>query len=424
MTTGFIGSIILITDFSEDEGYENFSRNAKVEAHLFYESLSENSLEGLKSHADDYKTYYVTGLNLVERDELNSHHIELPETISKSGIIFPKHDDGWIFVLPTQETNLYLVIDDGLDFDLISPKIIASILFPFVTMFSILGFAFWYISKYIAKPIKSLSHSLNQFGNGDMNARVKHYQTEPIKSLSLGFNEMATQIQELVNDYRVLLGAIPHELRTPVARTKFALGLSKQAKTQEEHFQHIEYADGYLAQLEAIVDSTLSFSKLYSENVKKTHKFSLKKLIRDEINAQDVEHLKIQFNCFIDEVNGNPKVIRLAISNILRNAIKYAKTKVVIETSTDSNKHVICTISDDGKGIPKGERRNIFKPFYRLDQSRSRKTGNLGLGLAVVELISRKIDGSVKAEKSLLGGATICFKWDGLNTPLHSGKTL
>ena len=252
---------------------------------------------------------------------------------------------------------------------------------------------------------------------GESGVRVGGHFDEPFGSLANNFDSMADRIERLIADQQILIGALPHELRGPVSRLRFGLDLTRSVESLPEMRERISTLDVYLNDLEQILEQTLLLTRLQQQD--KDHGwigFDLRHVVRDMVGKVE-SHGQIAYNVEYNApmtAHGMEGLIRLVLSNLLSNATRYAVSKVHITVHTKDESGLCLSVEDDGPGVPAKEQEELFVPFSRIDKSRSRESGGIGLGLSLVELVARQHGGSVSYFSSSMSGAGFRFCWPGL----------
>jgi signal transduction histidine kinase len=258
------------------------------------------------------------------------------------------------------------------------------------------------LARYLTFPIIKLGNATKHFADGDLQARTGIKRRDEIGQLAKDFDEMAEQIESLITSQTRLTRDISHELRSPLARLNVALELAKNTPNNEAFLNRIETESNRLNEMisnilmlsklesksETIDKREVNFAKLF-ENVVADAKFEA------AAKGKSVEILQ-KDDC---NVVGNERLLRSAVENVLRNALRYTKDKVEISLQTKQNKAFI-TIRDYGDGIPEAELNEIFQPFYRVGESRTRKSGGIGLGLAIAEQSVHAHKGEISARNT------------------------
>jgi len=232
-----------------------------------------------------------------------------------------------------------------------------------------------------------------------------------LRDLASSFDEMSARIRSLIQSHKELTGALSHEMRTPLARIKFAMAVvDDEAKVSGE----LESISQDVREIDELITAMLDYARLDHPD----REINLQITPMDAWLARAISHsrlasqgLRIEHEASNGEVQFDPKLMKLALSNLLVNACRYADSLVRVQFSTQANRCLL-SVEDDGPGIPETEHKDVFKAFKRLDSSRNRETGGHGLGLAIVARIASLHGGSAWAEKSGLGGARIVIAWN------------
>ncbi|MEE9326088.1 MAG: ATP-binding protein [Cocleimonas sp.] len=287
------------------------------------------------------------------------------------------------------------------------------ILILFSLLFLSLAFTLFLLIKKLTQPIDHLVTIAEKLGKGERQARARRDLLPPMNILALEFNNMAESLDETLKEQQILIGAIPHELRSPLARIRFALDMTRNNTTVEVFHKDIEKIDGFVDDMQKIIEEVLELNRLQNHtNVTRTE-FDLCLLFNELLapHQQEAPELKITLKC--EErlsVSANAPLLKRAISNVLNNALRYANERIIIKAGQSNNETYI-TIEDDGKGIDQDKLNNIFAPFSTLNDSRNRKTSGIGLGLSIVKLIMKKHQGDVVVNHGHLGGAWFKLSW-------------
>ena len=244
------------------------------------------------------------------------------------------------------------------------------------------GFAY-----HLTSPVRRLRTAVECFGRGDFSARAETDRKDELGQLAGSFNQMADRIQTLLSAERRLLLDISHELRSPLARLSVAIELARSGENREGMLDRIQKEADRLNEL---VAELLQVTRVEGDpSMQKTETVRLDELLGDlvydsliEAQAKDVRLLlKAPLPVTI---NGDEELLRRAIENVIRNAIRYAPpgTSLDIEL-TRSADCIRILVRDYGPGVPDEALPRIFDAFYRVDSDRNRASGGLGLGLAI-----------------------------------------
>lgn len=293
-------------------------------------------------------------------------------------------------------------------------------------LMGLLGGLFCYgLAKYLTSPVAKLRAATREFAGGNLSARVGRTmgsRRDELVSLASDFDEMAEKIQSLVESQRRLLGDISHELRSPLARLNVALELARQ-RSGVEATSALARIQREAEILNEMIGQLLALTRLESgaEAIQKVE-LDLESLVREIAKDADFEARARHRLVRLDTterilVDGVPNLIRRAIENVVRNAVHYTAegTEVEIKLFIDSeaaswatgpmkDQRVVIVVRDHGPGVPDDALREIFRPFYRVDEARDREAGGVGLGLAIAERAVRLHGGKVEAANAAGGG--------------------
>jgi two-component system sensor histidine kinase RstB len=233
-------------------------------------------------------------------------------------------------------------------------------------------------------------------------------------------NSMAERIRQLLATHRELSCGISHELRTPIARMRFALEMLTETDESEERERLWAMMEADLDELDQLIDTSLTYAR-FEREAPEPHFSSVKfaEWLADEVDS--VRLLGRQLEVTVDTsqlpenlcVDLDRKAMPYALRNLLRNAFKYA-TKHISVSAELVGEDIRINVDDDGIGIPPAEREHIFSAFTRLDRSRDRSTGGYGLGLAIARRVLELHGGTATADASPLGGARFTLSWKAL----------
>ncbi|STQ90800.1 ATP-binding protein [Iodobacter fluviatilis] len=259
------------------------------------------------------------------------------------------------------------------------------------------------------RELQSLSKTANEFGSGLLSSRAKARKSAIVYPLAQCMNLMADRTQRLIDSQRELLHSVSHELRTPIARLEFGLELLKNDANNKQLEPRFTSMENDLHELNDLVSELLSLAKIEQQQALPMQSVNTAEALHQVINSlshllQEKE-MSHSLHSETSTISGDPKLLMRALSNLLRNAAKYANQKIRISTLSNASGGVDIRIEDDGPGVPANEREHIFEPFYRLDRSRDRASGGFGLGLAIAKKAVTLHKGRIWVDQSDLGGA-------------------
>jgi two-component system sensor histidine kinase CpxA len=280
----------------------------------------------------------------------------------------------------------------------------------FALILFVVGLLSWPLALHIGKPISTLAHAVDRFGQGDRSIRLGLTRRDEIGNLGSSFDRMADRIDSLLTAERQLLQDVSHELRSPLARLSFAVELARTAPDRDFAFLKVRKELGRLNQL---VGALLEMTRHEGDPASKTGPhFSL--LAVDELVREVVDDCRIENagrTCTISliradsvSIMGDRELMRRAIENVLRNAIYYSPSGSTVEVSVAaSGQQAQIAVRDSGPGVPEEMLPKIFQPFFRVDTSRNAATGGLGLGLSISSRAVRLHGGEIRAKNAAPG---------------------
>ena len=245
------------------------------------------------------------------------------------------------------------------------------------------------------RPLVRLAKAAERFGKGDYVNDFRPSGAAEIRKAAYEFDRMAKRINRHLNQRSEMLSGISHDLRTPLTRLKLQLAMLNQKDLSKKMSKDID-------EMEKMLKDYLQFAK--TQAYEKTSLINLSGLI-DEIKINfENDKLKV-INSDDIFLKGRLSALKRSFENIIDNGLIYGN-KVIVKTQKSSNR-VIITFDDDGPGIPDDQYKNVFKPFFRLDKSRSLNQSGVGLGLAIVEDIINSHGGNIQLSKSELEGLQV-----------------
>jgi two-component system osmolarity sensor histidine kinase EnvZ len=245
------------------------------------------------------------------------------------------------------------------------------------------------------KPLVRLAKAAERFGRGDYVNDFRASGSLEIRKAAFEFDRMAKRINRHLTQRAEMLSGISHDLRTPLTRLKLQLAMLKQKDLSEKMSKDID-------EMEKMLNDYLQFAKTQAQE--NTSKIDLEVLFNSIKNQFNNEKLSISTKEGI-ELEARPIALKRSFENVIQNGLTYGnKVFVVIQKGTN---RALITIEDDGPGIPVDQYKNVFKPFYRLDKSRSLNQFGVGLGLAIVEDIVNSHGGNIQLGKSKYNGLQV-----------------
>ena len=273
------------------------------------------------------------------------------------------------------------------------------------------GVITYFISGHALRPIREFSDKIEEVQAQNLSdSRIEENNVKELNQLGISYNKMLERLSEAFEIQRQFTANAAHELRTPLALMQVQLDLYNSAShpgNDADTLQTIKMVTEQNDKLNRMVKTLLDMSELQS--VGRDDKIILDAIV-EEVLA-DLEPLAVEKNikligkCEDATMIGSDILIYRLVYNLVENAIKYNHPLgQVTVTAYQRNKHVYLSVEDTGSGIPKELRERVFEPFFRVDKSRSRELGGVGLGLALVREIVRVHDGSICIKSGKTGG--------------------
>ena len=273
------------------------------------------------------------------------------------------------------------------------------------------GIVTYFISGHALRPIREFSDKIEEVQAQNLSdSRIEENNVEELNQLGISYNKMLERLSEAFEIQRQFTANAAHELRTPLALMQVQLDLYNSAThpgNDADTLQTIKMVTEQNDKLNRMVKTLLDMSELQS--VGRDDKIILDAIV-EEVLA-DLEPLAVEKNikligkCEDATMIGSDILIYRLVYNLVENAIKYNHPLgQVTVTAYQRNKHVYLSVEDTGSGIPKELRERVFEPFFRVDKSRSRELGGVGLGLALVHEIVRVHNGSICIKSGKTGG--------------------
>ncbi len=334
-----------------------------------------------------------------------------------AGIIIPVYMDP---VAPPKPAMLLAVSDsitgNGFFFDPM-PWIFASVL---VVALSVV---FWIpFVRHITKPLERMTHATEKIARGSFDVKIDEPGSDEIGRLARAINHMTSQLSGYVNGQKDFLRDVAHELGSPIARIQLGLGILEQM-ADEKNRDRIKDVMEDAVHMSTLVNELLSFSRaeMMPQEVKLLPA-DLLEIIQKAVDRESRPGIDI----IVDVPHGltvfaAPELLTRALSNLLRNAVRYAGPSGPVKiTAKRENDEVIVQVIDSGPGVPDQLLNKLFEPFYRPEPSRRRESGGVGLGLAIVKTCVSACKGSVNAENLRPAGFVVTIRIPGTDKVLNT----
>ena len=353
--------------------------------------------------AADIAAELEVGVQLLERDEVYINDIAdhgLAPLVDSQGNTSYLHDAPSINAI----IRLGPITDpeESLLLDLLPPLF-------YLSIFVVVGL--WL--RPLLRDINIISSGAQRFAADYREPPTTADQTTELTPLAHNLDEMAARLSGVLRSQKELIAALSHEMRTPLARIRFALAVIDD-KAEEELKEKLRGMNDDVQEIDDLVSSMLNYARLDHPDIKMNWQdvpignwldLLVKRTPREAIEIEaDLDDAP-------DTVRMDPRLMELALSNLLVNGTKYADGKVRCRARRENGDYVL-SVEDDGRGVPQHDRDTVFKAFTRLDDSRNRETGGYGLGLAIVARVAELHGGTARVDASPeLGGARFTLRW-------------
>jgi signal transduction histidine kinase len=269
------------------------------------------------------------------------------------------------------------------------------------------GVLCWLAAIAVLSPVRKIASTIALFGQGDLSARAESERHDEIGQLARSFNQMAERLQRLIVSERRLLGDISHELRSPLARLKFAIKLARTSPDSKSALDRIERD---VDRISSLVADIVAITFVEGDPaLRGAETVVVADIVSDVLRDCVVE---AQFrDCKVDvtghvwgKVLGNRELLRRAVENVVRNAIRYSPENTTIHLFLSENeRETIIVVRDFGPGVPDEALLRIFDPFFRVEEARDTNSGGTGLGLSIAKRAVQVHHGVITAENASPG---------------------
>jgi signal transduction histidine kinase len=260
------------------------------------------------------------------------------------------------------------------------------------------------LAYHLTSPLRSLQRAVERFGHGDLSTRAPERRHDEVGELARSFNHMAEHLQTMVSAQQRLLQDISHELRSPLSRLSVAIEL---ARTDEGAGTRLDRIQKEADRMNELIEQMLEVARLESNPAeRKVEEVRLDELIGSLVDDCTIEaqvrgcSLKLETGAVVC-VAGDRELLRRAIENVVRNAIRYAPSETKVEVALENGAgRARVKVRDYGPGVPDAALGRLFDPFYRVESDRNRESGGAGLGLSIARRAVELHQGSVRASNA------------------------
>jgi signal transduction histidine kinase len=259
----------------------------------------------------------------------------------------------------------------------------------------------------IVSPIRKIAATIAVFGQGNLSLRIHSRREDEVGQLGRSFNQMAERLERLIVSERRLLADISHELRSPLARLKFAVKLARTSEDSKAALDRIERDINRITSLVAEIIEMTSIEDDPAAQVMASVSFQeiIDEVVRDSSLEADFHGCSIAVEGALRRrITGNRELLRRAVENVLRNGIRYSPQNTTIRLAlSESSQNALVEVRDYGPGAPPDSLNRIFDPFFRVEEARVATGGGSGLGLSIAKRAVQLHQGKITAENASPG---------------------
>jgi signal transduction histidine kinase len=268
-------------------------------------------------------------------------------------------------------------------------------LYAFLTRLAAVGLTSWIAARWLTYPIKRMANAAERLGK-NLNSPLIVETSGPseVRQASKVFNQMQARLKLQMEERTRFLAAVSHDLRTPLTR----LALRAENITQHDLKSDVQ---NDINEMAGIIDTTLGYLRGEAQP-EAPCLFDIEALVHSLAEDANENGNVLTVTGKAHPIRLQPVAIRRCLNNLLENALRYGERASIIIVETDDE--VVISIWDNGPGIPEEKLEAVFAPFYRLDSSRSRHSGGVGLGLSIARDMARKQGGNITLENAPGGG--------------------
>jgi two-component system sensor histidine kinase CpxA len=262
----------------------------------------------------------------------------------------------------------------------------------------------YWLTYHLTSPVRTLQKAVERFGRGDLTARTGSTRRDELGQLARAFDRMAGRISTLVDAERRLLLDISHELRSPLARLGVAVELARSGEDLDSALNRIQRESD---RLNSLVGQLLEVTRVEGDPASlRRNVVRLDELVRQVVDDCEIEaaahRCRLQYEAPLAvTVEGDHELLRRAVENVVRNAIRYAPRDTVVDVVLENEgARAMVKVRDHGPGVPEEALPRLFDAFYRVDRDRDRASGGVGLGLSIARRAVELHQGTIRARNA------------------------
>jgi signal transduction histidine kinase len=385
------------------------NRSARQDFAQFNRVFSRGAVAAYQSGGSSQLSLFLAELNRPGGAEFHltdAHGHDLATNEDRSELVrrtkadrhgFFRNHGGFTIGIPSQDGRYVWLVSGK------TPSLL--LLAPFyVLLLATVAVLYWLVTANIARPLRHLAGVVDRFGHGELTARAKTRSVDEVGNLGRSFNTMAERIQTLLTTERQLLQDVSHELRSPLARLTFEAEMVRKTTDRDATATRLRHEIERLSELVAtLIDMARVEGEAGTVEMGDVDLSDLMLSIAEDCNVETADRGCSISMTLPDAVNvhGNVELLRRAIENVIRNAIRYAPSGTAVEVVMQCDRDAVAiSVRDRGPGIPSDLTDKIFDPFFRVDTSREEQTGGFGLGLAIARRAIRVHRGDITAQNA------------------------
>ena len=397
---GILSLVFFVIEPAFDEfGEIEYQEETSLEHRLVYALLADQPFEQWQTSIEEYNSFFELTTSLVERVAVpvDAEPFSTPDGLS--GQFWVDEEDLFYSYYPSPRSGWLILYEEG-DSELVDEsraEMAVALLFigPLVIIVLAMLLGIGYLLYAFSRPMQALEAAIEGFSH-DTQVRLDPEHGKVIPNIVTAFNGMADRLGATLTEQQIMIAAIPHELRTPIARIRFALDMLR-GKQGEKLWQGLERVDNYVDELQQTSENILELSRV-NQDALMLQPVALTQLITQSCDDyQEVSELTVSMPDHNVQIHGNSGLLQRVLGNLLDNAVQYRQSYITVSLTTVEQCAVIC-VENDGADLTAEDISLLFQPFYRADRSRNRRSGGLGIGLTLVAQIVARHKGDVTAE--------------------------
>jgi two-component system, OmpR family, sensor kinase len=324
-----------------------------------------------------------------------------------------------------QRTAPQIVGPDGASYTVLlvprRPSIFGALSLPGISLtilciaLAVSAVASWWLAQHLSAPIRRIQEGARALATENLDVRVSaglEGRKDELAVLARDFDAMADQLKSNRSAITQLLRDISHELRSPLARMRVAVGLARQPPADLP--RQLDRLEREIERLDALISQVLKLARLHGTDAPyEREAFDVEEVIEEVVRDANFEGAVK--NCTVEQkgaanstAHGNRELLRSAVENVLRNAVRYSPPGAAVEVNVERTAAGLSIlIRDRGPGVPAGDLERIFEPFYRVAESRDRDSGGEGIGLAITSQVMKAHGGTARAGNRSGGGLEV-----------------